>query len=305
MSSARTSATRASPPSTTPSSRWSSSTRPTPTTSTWPPRMEAMVAAVAAAVGYEGPLDFSPPWRRVGFVEAVREAAASTCAPTATPPRSSRRSPSAACDAHRGAHLAGARRRPALQVRGAHPGAAHVRARLPDRALPVRARPPLRGGPRRALGGVRRRHGDRQRLLRAHRPRRAARPLRGPDAGSRWRATRRPSPTTSCSWRRSSTACLPRAAWAWGSTGSSCCSPDAPRSARSSVPGDARLSPPRLFRPAHVGPADPACDLWLSGRHMCRPADGACTVRDRAACGASSWKDPDVRRSPGSRRAGW
>ncbi len=36
-------------------------------------RMEAMVAGVAAAVGYEGSIDFAPPWRRVGFVEAVRE----------------------------------------------------------------------------------------------------------------------------------------------------------------------------------------------------------------------------------------
>jgi lysyl-tRNA synthetase, class II len=37
-------------------------------------RLEAMVAAVAAAVGYEGELDFTPPWRRVGFVQAVQEA---------------------------------------------------------------------------------------------------------------------------------------------------------------------------------------------------------------------------------------
>jgi lysyl-tRNA synthetase class 2 len=37
-------------------------------------RLETMVAGVAAAVGYEGDLDFSPPWRRIRFVEAVREA---------------------------------------------------------------------------------------------------------------------------------------------------------------------------------------------------------------------------------------
>jgi len=32
------------------------------------------VHAVALAVGYQGELDFSPPWRRVSFVEAIREA---------------------------------------------------------------------------------------------------------------------------------------------------------------------------------------------------------------------------------------
>jgi lysyl-tRNA synthetase class 2 len=37
-------------------------------------RLEAMVAGAAAAVGYEGELDFSAPWRRVRFTDAVREA---------------------------------------------------------------------------------------------------------------------------------------------------------------------------------------------------------------------------------------
>jgi lysyl-tRNA synthetase class 2 len=37
-------------------------------------RLEAMVAGVAAAVGYEGELDFSAPWRRVRFTDAIREA---------------------------------------------------------------------------------------------------------------------------------------------------------------------------------------------------------------------------------------
>jgi lysyl-tRNA synthetase class 2 len=37
-------------------------------------RLEQMVASVAAVVGYEGELDFKPPWRRVRFVQAVREA---------------------------------------------------------------------------------------------------------------------------------------------------------------------------------------------------------------------------------------
>ena len=37
-------------------------------------RLEAMVASVAVAVPYAGELDFSPPWRRIRFVDAVREA---------------------------------------------------------------------------------------------------------------------------------------------------------------------------------------------------------------------------------------
>ncbi|HEU4979046.1 MAG TPA: lysine--tRNA ligase [Solirubrobacteraceae bacterium] len=37
-------------------------------------RLEALVAGVARDVGYTGEIDFAPPWRRVGFVEAIREA---------------------------------------------------------------------------------------------------------------------------------------------------------------------------------------------------------------------------------------
>jgi lysyl-tRNA synthetase class 2 len=37
-------------------------------------RLERMVAGVAQAVGYEGEVDFSPPWPRVGFVQAIRGA---------------------------------------------------------------------------------------------------------------------------------------------------------------------------------------------------------------------------------------
>jgi lysyl-tRNA synthetase class 2 len=37
-------------------------------------RLERMVGGVAAAVGYDGELDFKAPWRRVGFVDAVCEA---------------------------------------------------------------------------------------------------------------------------------------------------------------------------------------------------------------------------------------
>jgi lysyl-tRNA synthetase class 2 len=37
-------------------------------------RLEEMMAAAAAAVGYAGPLDFNAPWRRIGFVDSIREA---------------------------------------------------------------------------------------------------------------------------------------------------------------------------------------------------------------------------------------
>jgi lysyl-tRNA synthetase class 2 len=37
-------------------------------------RLESIVHAVSVAVGYEGELDFSPPWRRVSFVGAIQEA---------------------------------------------------------------------------------------------------------------------------------------------------------------------------------------------------------------------------------------
>jgi lysyl-tRNA synthetase, class II len=37
-------------------------------------RLQEMLAAVTAAIGYSGELDFSVPWRRVGFIEAVLQA---------------------------------------------------------------------------------------------------------------------------------------------------------------------------------------------------------------------------------------
>ena len=37
-------------------------------------RLEELVSAIAERVAYDGPIDFSPPWRRVTFVGAIREA---------------------------------------------------------------------------------------------------------------------------------------------------------------------------------------------------------------------------------------
>ena len=73
MSWARTSATRACPPSTTPSSRWSSGTRPTPTTRTRRSVWKSSTRQAAASIDYAGELDLQAPWRRVTFAEAIAE----------------------------------------------------------------------------------------------------------------------------------------------------------------------------------------------------------------------------------------
>ena len=177
-------------------------------------RLQEIVRRAAAAVDYEGELDFASPWRRVTFFEAVAEATGIELGAD--------REASALAEqiAERGlelkvegASLGADGRRPALQVRRAPPAAAHLRARLPGRAVPVRPRPPRAARAGRALGGVRRGDGDRQRLQRAHRPRHPARALRGPAAPAGGRATRSPSPTTRASWRRSSRECRRPAGW--------------------------------------------------------------------------------------------
>ena len=70
--SGRTSATRASAASTTPSSRCSSSTRPTPTTATswtwsrrWSRRSRRRRPAARRSPWRDGEIDFTPPWRRI------------------------------------------------------------------------------------------------------------------------------------------------------------------------------------------------------------------------------------------------
>ena len=178
-------------------------------------RLEKVVGAAARAAGYDGrPRLHAALAARDASAKRSSRRPASTSTPTATASRSSRRSARPACEhgGPRPAHLAAARRRPALQARRADARAADVRARPPGRDLAVRQGAPLQAGRGRALRGLRERHGDRQRVHRAQRPRRAARALRGAGPLRRRRATTRPSPTTRASCSRSSRACRrPRA----------------------------------------------------------------------------------------------
>ena len=218
---ARTSATRASPTSTTPSSRCSSGTRPTPTTrrprtssSCWSPRSP------------------SGCWARPGRARRGRDrlrAALEADHPARGDPRADRHRHRRAPDP-RGAGqgdrdrarpeggLGQAGRRPALQAGRAGADPADLRPRLPGRALALRQGAPLRGGPGRALGGLRRRGRDRQLLHRAQRPRRAAPPLRAAGGGARARRRRGPALRRGISSRRSNRACRRPAASASGST---------------------------------------------------------------------------------------
>ena len=149
-------------------------------------RLEQLVAAAAEAAGYDGRrIDFTPPWRRVTLRDAIARGDRHRH-PRAPRPRRAGRG-----DARRtgldmptdGPTWAAARRRPAVQVRRAE-AASSPRSSSTTRSSSRRfaKRAPHRGGPGRALRGLRRRHGDRQRVHRAQRPRRPARALRGAGA---------------------------------------------------------------------------------------------------------------------------
>ena len=195
-SSARTSATRACRPSTTPSSRCSSGTRPTPTTATRRRGSSSSSPSAAAAVGYEGELDFAPPWRRVTLRDAILERDGHRHPrATATASRSPRRSRDAARRDRR-PDLAAARRRTALQARRAELHPADVHHRLPGRALAVRQAPPR---PRRGSSSASRRSSAAWRSPTpspsSTTPTSSARASRR-RRGTRLRATTRRSPTT-------------------------------------------------------------------------------------------------------------
>ena len=184
--------------------------------------LEMLVAEVAERVlgttkveRGEVEIDFAPPWRRITLREAIleragidiaehptREALARRWGPSPTRPR------------------AGASWSTGCSRRTVEPGLIQPTFVLdyPVELSPFAKAPPLRGGPGRALGGLRRRRRDRQLLHRAQRPRRAAAPLRAAGAPSSRAATKRPSPTTRPSSRRSNRGCRRPAASASAST---------------------------------------------------------------------------------------
>ena len=192
-SSARTSATRASRTSTTPSSRCSSGTRPTPTTrrprttsSCWSPRSPSgcwgrpRSSAARSRSTSRRPGGGSPCARRSSSAAGIDIAEHPT-----------REALAAAIGSEPDPKEGWGKLVDGLLSRDGRAGAdpADLRPRLPGRALALRQGAPLRAGPGRALGGLRRRGRDRQLLQRAQRPRRAAPPLRA--AGRRDRARRR------------------------------------------------------------------------------------------------------------------
>ena len=176
---------------------------------------EELVHFVATQVGQDR---FKPPWARMTLGDAI----------SASRRRRHLRAPlargAAAGDARArargagGGHLGAAGRPPALQVRRAGAAGADLPHGLPRRAVAVRQAPPHQGGAGRALGGLRRRHGDRQRVHRAQRPRRAAPPLRG--AARRRRGRRRGgAPFDEAYIQALEQGCRRRAGSASGSTG--------------------------------------------------------------------------------------
>ena len=182
---------------------------------------EELVHFVATQVGQDR---FKPPWARLTLGRRDRRAhRASTSTRTARSRALSEAMRERDLEVPDEDTWAQTGRPPALQVRRAEPAGADVPHGLPRRALTLRQAPPLEGGAGRALGGLRRRDGDRERVHRAQRPRRPAPPLRAAARRRARPATRRRTPSTRPTSRRSSTGCRRPAGSASGSTGWSWC----------------------------------------------------------------------------------
>ena len=134
-------------------------------------RLEELIAYVAADVGYDGPIDFSTPWKRLTLREAILEKTGIDIA-------GDDELPGEGTWGKRVDDLLSQHVEPDLQDPDVHP-------RLPQGALTLRQGPPLRAGAGGALRVLCRRDGVRKRLHGAERPGRAARALRaaGPRPG--------------------------------------------------------------------------------------------------------------------------
>ena len=176
-------------------------------------------------------VDLADPWPRQRMVDLVgggdrtgRPPGATdrSAAPPRRRPRGHRRSRVGAGPAGRGA----VRRRRRTGDRRAG-----VRHRTPGRDLPVGPARPAGPAAHRSLRAVHRRPGDRQRLQRAQRPRRAAPAVRRGGAGARTRATSSAARSTRTTCGRWSTGCRRRAGSASAWTAWSCCWPGSTPSA--------------------------------------------------------------------------
>ncbi len=141
-------------------------------------RLETLVAQVAERVNGSTKverdgvaIELAPPWRRLTLRDAIREQTGIDVLEHPT-----RDALAAAMDSEASPEdgLGQAGRRAALQAGRADPDPADADHGLPGRDVAVREAPSHRGGPGRALGGLRRRVRDRQRLQRAQRPGRPA-----------------------------------------------------------------------------------------------------------------------------------
>ncbi len=184
--------------------------------------LELLVAEVAERVlgttkvkRGEVEIDFAPPWRRITLREAILERAGIDIAEHPT-----REALAQAMGTEPDPSEGWGKLVDGLLSREVEPGLIQPTFVFdyPVELSPFAKAPPLRAGPGRALGGLRRRGRDRQLLHRAERPRRAAAALRAAGGGAARAATKRPSPSTRPSSRRSNRGCRRPAASGSAST---------------------------------------------------------------------------------------
>ena len=107
----------------------------------------AGVAFVAGEVGYDGELDFTPPWRRITLRDAILEGTGVDVLGHPEARRAAGRGVRAGDRARPVRDLAAPRRRPAHQFVEPSLRPAHLPPRLPGGAVALREGAPVRGGP--------------------------------------------------------------------------------------------------------------------------------------------------------------